>query len=255
MHRGAIILAMGTMALCGRLAAEPARDSPKLAASAVVSALDERIQLRFRDPELGTFGFTRMCPPDVHQPLTARDARTSGKALPKKSTSPFLFGNCGAREWAPFEPRNREEEWIKKEALKSDVEVWMLLVGVADGAVQGPVVLGSAEVRDADLQKVQGELVRRAARLPVSESGFEAWQVAVRPVRARAECMSCHDPALRKSADGVDTHLEKGGLLASFAPNIPGLKVGSPIAYLVYFHRQADSRAKGSSAPPTPSQH
>jgi hypothetical protein len=215
----------------------PARDQQTLTQSAIVAAVDEQFQLRFREPDFGAFGFTRMCAPEVHTALVAA-SRSAKRQLRRRSTNrSLLFGSCGSADWAFFEPRNQSESWVHEQSRKAHVEVWTLLVSAADAAVQGPVVLASEA--PAAVDRVQTELLARARQLPLSEQPFEEWTVTVRPVRARTECMTCHDPSLRSRESRQRSLSPNHQALIGWTPRLPNLKPGDPIAWLVYFSRQA----------------
>ena len=190
-----------------------------LSPGALVAALDEQLQLRFLDPRLG-FGISRLCGPLGHGALG--QVNQTLRRLPQPTDPRWQNAQCGGRDWAPFRPRNRQEEWVAAEIKRANVEIWTLLVGGARRTLEGPVVVGSDAPRE--LNEIRRQLLPRIARTPIPADALKDWQVAVKVVRAsRESCLGCH-------ADRGKARLGP--------PLIKGLKLGDPLGFLVYLYRQ-----------------
>jgi len=189
-----------------------------LGPSAVVAALDEQLQLRFRDTTLG-FGISRLCGTNVHGALA--QAKQPLRQFPQPGNPVWRNEGCGTKDWALFRPRNPQEQWVDGEIKRARLEIWTLLVGGVRRTLEGPVVAGVAA--PGGLNEVRGQLLPRIAKSPIPEETLGSWQVVVKPVRATHEsCIGCH----------TDTGKPTYG-----PPRIKNLKLGDPLGYLVYLYR------------------
>ncbi len=213
------VIAAG-LVMAGGLCGQERRLAPQtLVPRALVASLDEQIQIRFLDPRLG-FGMSRLCGPMGHGALG--QVTQSLRRLPQPNDPGWRNAVCGGRDWAPFRPRNRQEQWVVSEIKDANVEIWTLLVGGVRRTLEGPVVAGSDAPQG--LNEVRRLLLPRIAKTPIPEEALENWQVAVRPVRAsRESCLGCH-------ADK--------GKAATGPPRIQGLKLQDTLGFLVYLYRQ-----------------
>jgi len=134
MLAAALILSDSLSGQEGKQAARP------LSPTALVSALDEQLQIRFLDPRLG-FGMSRLCGPMGHGALG--DTTQVLRRLPQSDDPGWRNAQCGGRDWAPFRPRNRQEQWVATEVHSSRVEIWTFLVGGVRRTLEGPVVSGN----------------------------------------------------------------------------------------------------------------
>jgi hypothetical protein len=212
------IIAAGLTLTAALFAQQQQQSTRPLSAGALVSALDEQVQLRFLDPRLG-FGITRLCGPIGHGALGQTNQTL--RRLPQPSDPHWRNAQCGGRDWAPFRPRNAQEEWVVSEVKRARLEIWTLLVGGARRTLEGPVVVGNDAPREMD--EIRRQLLSRVVRTPIPDDALNQWQVSVKPVRASREtCVGCH-------ADQ--------GRSALGPPPIKGLKIGDPLGYLIYLYR------------------
>jgi hypothetical protein len=214
--RYAFCAAAVAVAFAASVPAQQVQQRQPLTTTALVAALDEQLQLRFLDVRLG-FGMSRLCGPVRHGPL-GRPAQTL-RRLPQPGDPRWSNWACGSRDWAAFEPRNPQEQWVAREVNRAKVEIWAFLVGARHRTLEGPVVLGNPNPQQMD--EVRRTLLPRVAQTPIPVESLSGWQVQVKPVKAsRNECIACHT---------------QGG--TNGAPVIPDLKRGDPIGYLVYLYR------------------
>jgi len=163
------------------------------------------------------FGITRLCGPVGHGPL-GRPTQTL-RQLPQPDDPTWRNPACSSRDWAPFEARNSQEEWVAGEVARAGVEIWALLIGEANRTLEGPVVLGTDS--PVGMNEIRRELLTRAAETPIPDAPLAGWSVVVRPVRASDEsCLGCHT----------------GGGFTN-PPPIPDLEIGDPLGYIVYLYR------------------
>ena len=159
------------------------RAAPPLSPGALVAAFDEQLQVRFLDPRLG-FGMSRLCGPiGGHGALT--QAGKSLRKLPQPGSPAWRDPQCGGRDWAPFRPRNTQEQWVDGEIKRARLEIMTLLVGGVRRTLEGPVVVGNDD--PSGLDEIRSQLLPRIARTPIGEDALKNWTVAVRPVRASRE--------------------------------------------------------------------
>lgn len=188
-------------------------DSPPLRPTALVSALDEQIQLRFLDTGVG-FGMSRICGPVGHGALGRPE---SLRRFPQAPDFVWRNSACGGLDWVSFRPVNSQETWVVNEVDRAKVEIWTMLVSAKQRSLEGPVVLGTESPES--LTDIRRQLLARAAKPPISEDPLDNWQVVVKPIRASREaCLSCHNQR-------------------TWPGSTPALKLGDPLGFAVYLFR------------------